>query len=126
MAYSIASSRSPCVSGSQHMAPNLLFYPVLDEAEAGAGVTNRKVVDPAAQHRVDQLDHPIHRLRLVASEHVLELPQQCRSLLELRRVVGTPDAPSAADAAEVEAEEAEALAAAEVHDSTLLFIDLDL
>ena len=75
-----------------------------------AGMPDRKVVHPTAQHRVDQLHHPIHRLRLVAAEHVLELPQQRRPLLELRRVVGTPCAPPTADAAEVEPQEAEALA----------------
>src|SRR6266481_5642913 len=37
-----------------------------------------------------------------------------------------PDAPSTTDAAEIESEEAEAFAAAEVHDPTLLFIDFDL
>src|SRR5262245_24338042 len=119
-------AEAPTFLGSQHVAPNLLLHPVLDEAEACTGVTDREVVDPAAEHRGDQTEHPFHRLRLVATEHILELPQQCRALLELRRVVGTPDAPSATDAAEVEAEETEALAAAKVHDSTLLFIDLDL
>ena len=79
---------------SHHMAPDLLFHPVLNEAKALAGVSDRKVVDPSAQDRVDQIDHPIHRLGSVAAEHLLELPQQCRSLLELRRVVRTPDAPS--------------------------------
>ena len=38
----------------------------------------------------------------------------------------SPDAPSTTDAAEIESEEAEAFAAAEVHDPTLLFIDFDL
>src|SRR6516225_10205156 len=75
---------------------------------------------------MDQLYDPIYWLRLVAAKHVLELPQQRSSLLELRRVIGTPRAPSTADAAEVEPEEAEALASAEVHVSTLLLIDLDL
>src|SRR5262245_34275776 len=84
------------------MAPDLLFYPVLNEAEALAGVSSRKVVDPTAQHRIDQIDHPIHRLGPIAAEHPLELPQQCRSLLELRRAVRTPDAPLTTDAAEVE------------------------
>src|SRR5262245_65849324 len=83
------------------MAPDLLFYPALNEAEALAGVSHREVVDPSAQHRVDQIDHPIHGLGSVAAEHTLELPQQCRSLLELRRAVRTPDAPLTADAAEV-------------------------
>ena len=108
------------------MAPDLLFHPVFDEAEAHAGVPDRKVVHPTAQHRVDQLHDPIHWLRLVAAEHVLELPKQRSAFLELWRVVGTPCAPSTADAAEVESEEAEALAPTEVHDSTLLLIDLDL
>src|SRR3977135_379819 len=70
-----------------HMAPDLLFYPVLDEAEALAGMSNREVVHPTAQDRVNQLHDPIHWLRLVAAEHVFELPQQRSSLLELWRVV---------------------------------------
>ena len=64
------------VLSTHHMAPDLLFYPVLDEAEALAGMPNREVVHPTAQDRVDQLHDPIHWLRLVAAEHVLELPQQ--------------------------------------------------
>src|SRR5215208_283272 len=122
MAYSTASSRSPCVSEPAACGAG----PVFDEAEARAGVPDRKVVHPTAQYRVDQLHDPIDWLRLVAAEHVLELPQQRSAFLELRRVVGTPCAPSTADAAEVESEEAEALAPTEVHDSTLLLIDLDL
>src|SRR5882672_3788941 len=58
----------------QHVAPDLLFHPVFNEAEARAGVPDRKVVHPTAQHRVDQRHDPIHWLRLVAAEHVLELP----------------------------------------------------
>jgi hypothetical protein len=34
------------------LAPNLLFHPVLNEAEALAGVSYRKVVYPLTQHRV--------------------------------------------------------------------------
>jgi hypothetical protein len=37
-----------------------------------------------------------------AAEFLLEFPQQCRSLLELRRELRTPYAPSTADAAEIE------------------------
>ena len=44
IAYSTASSRSPCDSGAHHMAPDLLFYPVLDEHEALACVCDRKVI----------------------------------------------------------------------------------
>ena len=73
------------------MAPDLLFYPVFDEVEALAGMPDREVIHPTAQHRVDQLHYPAHWLRLVATKHVFELPQQGRSFLELWRVVGTPE-----------------------------------
>jgi hypothetical protein len=108
------------------VAPDLLVYPVLNEREALAGVSDRKVINPAAQYRVDQLDDPVYWLRLVASEYCFELPQQRRSFLELRRVVGAPYAPTTANAAEVESQKAEALAAGEIYDSTLLVIDFDL
>jgi hypothetical protein len=108
------------------MAPHLLLYPVLYEAEALAGIANRKLVHPTAQHWVDQLHNLIHWLRLVAAEHVLELPLQRSSFLELWRIVGTPEASTTAHAAEVEPQEAEALASTKIYDSTLLFIDLDL
>src|SRR5438270_4061681 len=108
------------------MAPDLLFHPVFDEAEALAGMPDRKVVHPTAQHRIDQLHDPIHWLRLVAAEHVFELPQERRAFLELGRVVRTPYTPTTAHAAEVESQEAEALASTKVYDSTLLFIDFDL
>src|SRR5215467_1585400 len=62
----------------------------------------------------------------MAAEHNLEFPQQCRSFLELRRVINAPSAPSTTDAAKIEPQIAEALASAEVYDPTLLFIDFDL
>ena len=108
------------------MAPDLLFYPVLNEREALAGVSDREVINPPAQYRIDQLHDPIYWLRLVASEYCFELPQQRRSFLELRRVIGAPYAPTTANAAEVESQKAKALASAEVYDSTLLVIDFDL
>src|SRR4051794_20929338 len=103
------------------MAPNLLFYPVLDEAKALAGVSNREVVHPPTQHGVDLLDHLPDWLRLVAAEHILECPQQRRALLELWRVAWTPMPAKTAHTTEVKAEEAEAFATTELHGSTLLF-----
>ena len=94
------------------MAPDLLLHPVLNEAEALAGISNREVIHPAAQYRVDQLDHPICGLGSVAAEYVLERPQQCRSFLELRRDMRTPDTPLTPDAAEIEPQITEAFAAA--------------
>ena len=43
-----------------HMAPDLLFHPVFDKAEALAGMPDREVIHPTAQHRVDQLYNPAH------------------------------------------------------------------
>ena len=63
---------------------------------------------PTAKDRVNQLHDPIHWLRVVAQEHVFELPQQRSSLLELWRVVDTPYAPTTAHPAEIETQEAEA------------------
>ena len=80
-------------AGSQHLAPDLLFHSVLHEAEALTGMSRPEVIHSPAQHRVDQLDDLIDRLRLVTPEHVLELRQQRRPLLELGRVMGTPSAP---------------------------------
>src|SRR5215467_3404984 len=114
------------VPGPRHMAPDLLFHPVFNEAEARAGISHRKVSHPTAKHWIDQLNDPIHRLRLVAAEYILELPQQRRSFLELGCVLRTPHATTAAHASEVETQKAEALASTEVYVSTLLFINLDL
>ena len=56
-------------------AVDLLLYPVSNEAEALAGVSDGEVVHPAPQCRVDQLDYPIYRLGLESPEHILELTQ---------------------------------------------------
>src|ERR1700730_3389523 len=114
------------VPGPRHVAPDLLFHPVFNEAEALAGISHREVSHPTAKHWIDQLNDPIQRLRLVAAEYVLEFPQQRRSFLELGCVLRTPHAPKSANASEVETQEAEALASTEVYVSTLLFINLDL
>src|SRR5271170_1508100 len=99
------------------MAPDLLFHPVFNEAEALAGVPHRKVGHPTAKHWIDQFNAPIQRLRLVAAENIFELSQQRRSFLELGCVLRTPRTTTTANAPEVE--EAEALASAEVYVSTL-------
>jgi hypothetical protein len=107
------------VPGARHVTPDLLFHPVFDEAEALAGISDRKVGYPTAKHWIDQLNDPIQRLRLVAAEYILELSQQRRSFLELGCVLRTPYATTTANAPEVETQEAEALASTEVYVSTL-------
>src|SRR5258708_32359628 len=51
-----SSSRPLTVPGPRHMAPDLLFHPVFNEAEALAGVSYRKVGHPTAKHWIDQLN----------------------------------------------------------------------
>jgi hypothetical protein len=51
---------------------------------------------------------------LVAAENILELPQQRRSFLKLGCVLRTPRTPTTANAPEVETQEAEALASAQI------------
>lgn len=46
----------------RQMAPDLLFHPIFDVAETLARVSNREVVHPPLQHRIDQGYHPANRL----------------------------------------------------------------
>ncbi len=109
------------------MTPDLLFHPVFDEAEALAGMPHGEVVHPAPKHRIDQLHHPVHKLGLESPKDILELTQQRRTLLQLRRVVRSPHLPAdTAQASEIKPEKAEAFPTFQLHDVTLLFIDLDL
>ncbi len=108
------------------MAPDFLLHPIFDEAEALTGVPNREVVYPTPQHRIDKAYDPFNRLRTVPVEHLLEHPQERRPLFELRRVVRPQYPAQAAQVAEVEAKEPEALASAKVYDAAFLIIDFDL
>ena len=75
---------------THEMSAYLLLQPVLDETEAASGIANSKVVHPAADDRIDQLDYSAYRLGIEASEDVFELAQQYRSLLELGRIIRPP------------------------------------
>src|ERR1700731_2050676 len=98
----------------RQLAPDLLLYPILDEAEALTGVPNREVVHPSPWHRIDQVYHPFDRLRPVSAEHRFELPHQCRPLFELGRVMRSPRPASTAEVAEVEAQKPEAFTSLKV------------
>lgn len=65
----IKPSPTPCIPaeasailGSPHMPQHLLFYRLVDEAEALAVMPNCEVVDPLPQNRINQLNHPAYRL----------------------------------------------------------------
>src|ERR1700686_1367493 len=81
------------------MSPNLLFYPVSDKRKAFTRIAYGKVVHPTAKDRVDLLDHPFHRLADILSEDLLQLCQQRRPFLQLRRVVRSAVPVTAQDAA---------------------------
>src|ERR1017187_6635236 len=72
------------------MSPNLPLYPVSDKRKAFTRIAHGKVVHPTAKDRIDLLDHPLHRLADILSEDFLQLCQQRRAFLQLRRVVGSP------------------------------------
>src|SRR5262249_1667820 len=108
------------------MSSYLLLHPVFDKPEASTGLTNRKVLHPAAQDRVDQLDHPLHGLGLKAAEEVFEFAQQRGPLAKLRRI-GRPPVPlETHEPAKFKAQKPEAFSFAEFHQPTLLGIHLDL
>ena len=71
-------------------------------------------------------DHPGHRLRLGRAKDLLEFPQQRGPLLQLGRLLRPPDAAPRTDAPDGEAQEVHRLPLREVHQSTFLFIDLDM
>jgi hypothetical protein len=80
-------AEAPTIPRSHQMAPHLLLDPPPHKGKAPARVPDPKVVDPAPQLRVDLRDQRLDWPGLVASEHLLELLQQRRPLLPLRRVL---------------------------------------
>jgi hypothetical protein len=50
------------------MAPDLFLNPIADERETPTGVTDRKVIHPTAQDRIDLFDQPTDGLGLEAPE----------------------------------------------------------
>src|SRR5712691_5599979 len=104
------------------MPPHLLLDPEPHRGKAPGRVPDPEVVDPAPQNRIDLRDHPSHWLRVVLLEHLLELPQQRRARLPLRRILRPPAPPQRTDAPEVEAQESKALPPAQIHHPALLLV----
>src|SRR3984893_1909461 len=103
------------------MSPNLLLYPVSDKRQAFTRIAYGKVVHPTAKDRVDLLDHPLHRLADILSEDLLQLGQQRRPFLHLRRVVGSPLPVTPQNAAIFKAQESEASSLCQI-DVVALFV----
>src|ERR1700746_1064391 len=79
-------SEALALSGAGQVAPNLLFYPVSDVPEAPARMSDREVVHPAAQNRIDLFDQLPDGPGAKASENRLELAQQGRPLFAFRHM----------------------------------------
>ena len=77
-------------------------------------------------HIFDELHHPSYGLGVEAPEDVLELAQQCGTLLELGRIVRSPLALKTPHSPELKAQKSEALSLRQVNKSALLFVDVDL
>src|SRR5687767_10995154 len=106
------------------MPSHLLLYPVFDHREASIRMTYSEIVHPAAQDRIDLLDHLPHRLADVSSEDFPELGKQRGPLLQLRRVIWPPHLGTTQNATVLKAEKREALFLRQVHHPALIFIDL--
>src|SRR6266849_83719 len=115
-------AETPPIPRPHQMAPHLLLDPLPHKGKAPARVPDPEVVDPAPQLRVDLSDQRLDRLGLEASEPLLELPQQRRALLPLRRVLRPPASAQRARPPEVKAQESKALPPTQVHDPTLLLV----
>src|SRR5437867_4928037 len=115
-------AEAPPAPRPRHMAPNLPLDPAPHDAEAPCRVADPEIVHPATQYRVDHRDHPPHGLRAPAPEHLLELPQQRRPLLEGRRQLHPPPSPRRAEPPEGEAQKSERLSLGQVHDSALRLV----
>src|SRR5438067_1718159 len=99
------------------MPAHLLLDPVADVGKAPTRMARPEVVHPAPQNGIDLLDDPLNRLGPRALEKFLELPQQCRALFQLRRVLRPPRAAHTAHTAEIKPEESKALPHGEVDDA---------
>src|SRR6202521_5209122 len=80
-------AEAPSFLSMRQVAPDLLLHPILDVAEALTGVPDCEVVHPPPQHWIDQVYHPLNRLRSGSAEYFLELAHQCRPLFELGRIM---------------------------------------
>src|SRR6266851_5483270 len=72
------------------MSPYLLLHPGFDHCEAVTRIANPKVVHPAAQYRIDCLNHFPHGLADMTAEDLPELAKQRCPLLQLGRYVRSP------------------------------------
>src|SRR6202140_1093854 len=111
---------------ARQMVPNFLFDPVADVREAPARMTDRKVLHPAPQYRVDCRNHLAERPGPMAPENLLERAQQRRPLFHPRGAKRHPSVAPRGNPTEVKAKKSEALALREVHPPSLLLVHLDL
>src|SRR5262245_27728829 len=114
------------LAGPRQVVPHLLLYPVSDVREAPAGVTERKVLHPAAQNGIDTRNHLCDGPGPMTSKNRLERLQQCRPLGTSRRPQRHPSTSPTANPTELKAQKSEALALREVYSPTLLLVHLDL
>jgi hypothetical protein len=114
------------LGGAGQMAPNLLFYPVSEIYEAPARMSDREVIHPSPQNRIDLFDQLSDGPGTKASENRLELAQQGRPLFAFRCVQRHPSSPAIPDPTILKTEKPETFSFWKVHRSALLFVHLHL
>ena len=105
------------------MLPYLLLYPAFDHAKTKARMADPKVVHPAAQNRIDFLNHFLYRPADMLPEDLPELFEQRCPLLQLGRIVWSPLPPKAQYAPILKSQEGKTLSLFQIHHPTLVLVD---
>jgi hypothetical protein len=106
------------------MTPNLHFYPVLDVRETPTRVAYREVLHPAAQDRIDLLDHLLHGLGPKIPESLFEFAEQSRPFLAFRQYQRHPSSHATPNTTELKPQKSETLAPLQVHFMAFLLVQL--
>src|SRR5215831_10007290 len=101
------------------MSPDLLFHPSFDHGETPTRIADPKVVHPAAQDRIDYLNHLPHGLADLTAEDLPELAEQRFPLLLLGLYVRSPLPGVTQNAAKSATQEAKALSLLQIHHPAL-------
>ena len=108
------------------MSSDLLLHPVFDIPNEAAGVPNPEVVYPTSQDRIDQVYHPIHRLRGISTKHLLEFSQKGRPRFHPRRDPHCPLTSASFNPPEIKPKKAEGFVAGKIHHLSFVSVDLHI
>jgi hypothetical protein len=109
--------------GTHQMLPDLLLYPAFDHSKTKARMADPKVGHPAAQDRIDFLNHFLDGTADILPEDFPEFFKQRCPLLQLGRIVWPPLPLKAQHAPILKTQESETLSLFQIHHPTLVLVD---